>query len=186
MEVAVPKLCVHIRWAIRRDTPSILETERVRFGEHAWDEQELVAVLRKRNCIGMVAECGDKVVGHMVYELRASAIHLLTLAVAAGCDHRGVGSQLVAKLKSKLSPNRRKHIELEVRETNLGAQRFFKAQGFRAVAVLRGWYQEIGYAPLAGEDAYRMRLTYDAGAEVIERILSGEARTTRTLEGADA
>jgi ribosomal-protein-alanine N-acetyltransferase len=38
-----------------------------------------------------------------------------------------------------------------VRETNLTAQLFFRAQGFRAVRVLRGYYED------SGEDAFLMQ-----------------------------
>jgi len=40
---------------------------------------------------------------------------------------------------------------LEVRETNLAAQLFFKNQGFRAVTVLRDYYDDTP------EDAYIMQ-----------------------------
>ena len=58
---------------------------------------------------------------------------------------------MVEKLIDKLSQQRRKEILLEVRETNLSAQLFFKEQGFRAVRVLRNHYDDTA------EDAYVMR-----------------------------
>ena len=45
---------------------------------------------------------------------------------------------------------------LEVRETNLDAQLFFRAQGFRAVNVLRDFYEDTT------EDAYLMQYRYRA------------------------
>ena len=44
---------------------------------------------------------------------------------------------MIAKLIAKLSSQRRSRIVLEVRETNLAAQLFFRENGFRAVSVLR-------------------------------------------------
>ena len=67
------------------------------------------------------------------------------------CRRHGVGAQMVAKLISKLSSHRRTRITLEVRETNLYAQLFFRAQGFRAVRVLRSYYDD------SGEDAFLMQ-----------------------------
>jgi ribosomal-protein-alanine N-acetyltransferase len=66
----------------------------------------------------------------------------------------GVGSQMVAKLISKLSSHRRTRITLEVRETNLTAQLFFSRQGFRATRVLRAFYED------SGEDAYLMEYRF--------------------------
>jgi ribosomal-protein-alanine N-acetyltransferase len=85
----------------------------------------------------------------------------------------GVGAQMVAKLISKLSSHRRTRITLEVRETNLPAQLFFRAQGFKAVRVLRAYYED------SGEDAFQMqyRLADDTGDdsdEVVNRIAQYE------------
>jgi ribosomal-protein-alanine N-acetyltransferase len=42
-------------------------------------------------------------------------------------------------------------VTLAVRESNLGAQLFFRMRGFRAVKVLRNYYED------SGEDAYLMQ-----------------------------
>ncbi len=62
------KSCVHIRWMIRRDMPSVIEIEENSF-EFPWSEDEFIRCLRQRNCIGMVAELSEQVVGFMIYEL---------------------------------------------------------------------------------------------------------------------
>ena len=154
-------LRVHIRWMIRRDMPEVLNIESSSF-EFPWLEDDFVRCLRQRNCIGMVAEQDDRVVGFMIYELHKTRLHILNFAVAPNCRRQGIGQQMVAKLVSKLSPERRSRIVLEVRETNLAAQLFFRAQRFRAVSVLRGYYDDTP------EDAYIMQYRYrasDAQAE---------------------
>jgi ribosomal-protein-alanine N-acetyltransferase len=92
----------------------------------------------------MVAEQGEKVVGFMIYELHKAKLHILNFAVHPIHRRLGVGAQMVAKLISKLSSHRRTRITLEVRETNLSAQLFFRSQGFRALRVLRGYYEDSG------------------------------------------
>src|SRR5690606_15685441 len=83
------------------------------------------------NCIGMVAEDAmGLVVGFMVYELHKRQLHLLKFAVAKRYRRLGVGAQMVAKLVGKLGPHLLTRIVLEVRESNLAAQLFFRAQGF--------------------------------------------------------
>ena len=144
---------VHIRWMIRRDMLEVLDTEEESF-EFPWLEEDFIRCLRQRNCIGMVAEYEDRVVGFMIYELHKNRIHVLNFAVAVDYRHRGVGSQMVAKLTAKLSSQRRSRIILEVRETNLAAQLFFRENGFRAVSVLRAYYEDTP------EDAYLMQYRY--------------------------
>jgi ribosomal-protein-alanine N-acetyltransferase len=139
----------HIRWMIRRDMPEALTIENESF-EFPWLEDDFIRCLRQRNCIGMVAEHKDKTIGFMIYELHKTRIHVLSFAVAENMRRHGVGSQMVAKLIAKLSQQRRSRIILEVRETNLEAQLFFRECGFRAVSVLHSYYADTP------EDSYFM------------------------------
>jgi ribosomal-protein-alanine N-acetyltransferase len=163
---------VHIRWMIRRDMPEVLQTEQASF-DFAWTEEDFLRCLRQRNCIGMVAEQGEKVVGFMIYELHKNKLHILNFAVHPNCRRTGVGTQMVAKLISKLSSHRRTRITLEVRETNLSAQLFFRSQLFRAVRVLRAYYED------SGEDAFLMQYQLagspaDEAEDAVNRIAQYE------------
>ena len=163
---------VHIRWMIRRDMPEVLQTEQESF-EFAWTEEDFLRCLRQRNCIGMVAEQGEKVVGFMIYELHKAKLHILNFAVHPSLPPHGVGAQMVGKLISKLSSHRRTRITLEVRETNLTAQLFFRHEGFKAVKVLRSFYED------SGEDAYLLQYrladdTSDDFEETVNRIAQYE------------
>lgn len=145
-----PQLRVHIRWMIRRDMAEVLDIERAAF-EFPWFEEEFIRCLRQRNCIGMVAEHAERVVGFMIYELHKTRLHILNFAVAADVRRRGIGHQMIDKLIGKLSSQRRTRISLEVRETNLAAQVFFRASGFKATSVLHEFYDD------SPEDAYLMQ-----------------------------
>ena len=140
---------VHIRWMIRRDMPEVLRAERGSF-DFSWTEDDFLRCLRQRNCIGMVAEHEDQVVGFMIYELHKTKLHVLNFAVAPEWRRLGIGGQMVLKLIGKLSSHRRTKITLAVRESNLAAQLFFRSQAFKATRVLRGYYED------SGEDAYLM------------------------------
>ena len=147
------QLAVHIRWMIRRDMPEVLDIENRSF-EFPWSEEDFIRCLRQRNCIGMVAEHDERVVGFMIYELHKNRLHILNFAVRSEMRRRAVGSSMARKLISKLSHQRRSRIMLEVRETNLAAQLFFRQLGFRAVSVLRDFYEDTT------EDAYLMQYMY--------------------------
>ena len=81
---------VHIRWMIRRDMPEVLAIEHAGF-EFPWCEEEFLRVLRQRNCIGMVAELGERVVGFMIYELHKSKLNILDFAVHPEFRRQGGG-----------------------------------------------------------------------------------------------
>ena len=149
---------VHIRWMIRRDMSSVLRIEEDCF-EFAWTEKDFIRCLRQRNCIGMVAEKDDEIVGFMIYELHKNRLHILNFAVHPDHRRHGVGNAMCSKLFGKLSHERRNRIMLEVRETNLEAQLFFKSLGFRAISVLRDFYDDTV------EDAYLMQYRYTPSVE---------------------
>jgi ribosomal-protein-alanine N-acetyltransferase len=149
---------------IRRDMPEVLDIEQHSF-EFPWSEDDFIRCLRQRNCIGMVAEHGDRIAGFMIYELHKNRLHILNFAVHPDFARSGVGQQMVRKLIGKLAPQRRNRIMLEVRETNLAAQLFFKKLGFRAISLLREFYED------SPEDAYLMQYRLDpAEAEISNRI----------------
>ena len=156
-------LPVHIRWMIRRDMPEVLAIEKHCF-EFPWQDEDFIRCLRQRNCIGMVAEHEDRIVGFMIYELHKNRLHVLNFAVAPAFRRCGVGAQMVSKLIGKLSSHRRSKITLAVRERNLAAQVFFRAQDFKATKVLRNYYED------SGEDAFQMefRVGGDEDGEGLE------------------
>ena len=162
------RLRIHVRWMIRRDMREVLDVEREAF-EFPWSDEDFTRCLRQRNCIGMVAESGDSVVAFMIYELHRSRLHVLNFAVARSHRRLGIGTRMMEKLVGKLSPERRSRIVLEVRETNLPAQLFFRSLGFRAISVLKDFYQDTT------EDAYLMHYVSlaAAGVETMPRRMAG-------------
>jgi ribosomal-protein-alanine N-acetyltransferase len=153
------ELDVHIRWMIRRDMPEVLNIEQGSF-EFPWSEEDFIRCLRQRNCIGMVAEHESRIVGFMIYELHKNQLHILNFAVRPDYRRRSVGRQMGSKLIGKLSQQRRNRITLEVRETNLAAQIFFRRLGFRATSVLRDFYDDTT------EDAYVMHYRLEETAAI--------------------
>lgn len=164
--MSATQIKVHIRWMIRRDMAEVIDIERGSF-EFPWFEEDFRKVMKLKNVIGMVAEISPvpfksdnygPVVGFFIYELHKTRLHVLNFAVSYAVRRQTVGRQMIEKLVGKLSYQRRTRITLEVRETNLPAQLFFKAMGFRAVTVLQHYYEE------SPEDAYLMQYKREAGA----------------------
>jgi len=144
--------------------PEVLAIEQEAF-EFPWSDDDFTRCLRQRNCIGMVAEVADSVVAFMIYELHRAKLHVLNFAVTRSHRRLGIGTRMMDKLVGKLAPERRGRIVLEVRETNLPAQLFFRSLGFRATSVLKDFYED------STEDAYLMQ--YCLEAEVGQRRLAG-------------
>ena len=140
---------VHIRWMIRRDIQEVLQIEKSNF-EFPWSEEDLIDHLRQRNCIGMVTEYEDQIVGFVVYQLHKKFLGISNLAVKKDCQRMGVGTQIINKLKNKLSRQRRTQLRFLIRETNFGGQQFLAAQQFKACGIQPAPWEETD------EDGYKM------------------------------
>jgi len=133
----------HIRWMIRRDMPYVLKIEINSFpSDRTWSEDDFIDCLKQRNCIGMVAEHDDAILGFMVYELHKGRIHLVNFAVHPEYRHCGIGTAMIAKLKGNLGQTKREVIRVIVAENNLAAQLFLREQGFIAENIVRNHFED--------------------------------------------
>jgi ribosomal-protein-alanine N-acetyltransferase len=137
---------VSIRWFIKRDMPKVLKIQE-NF-EFSWEEEDFIEALVQTNCIGMVAEANNKIVGFIIYELYKTNFYIVNLAVKENLRRQKIGSQLIGLLQDRLNPLRRTFIDTNVRENYLPAQLFFKNLGFKA-SLIRDYYEN--------EDSYYFR-----------------------------
>ena len=68
-------------------------------------------------------------------------------------QRQALATQMICKLKSKLSGKKRACIAVELRETKLSSHLFFKSQSFTATDVLRNHFTD------SDEDAYLMQFS---------------------------
>lgn len=131
---------------IRRDMPEV-----VQIASHSslqWQEEDFLRCLRQRNYIGMVAECCEEIAGFMIYELHKKKLEVLHFAVHPKFRRNGVGTQMINKLKDKLSSHKRTKLGISVPERNLGLQSFLKKNFFQAIGVTRQYFEQLN------EDSY--------------------------------
>lgn len=137
------------RVLISVDLRSALQIERDCF-EYPWDEKTFKFALKRKNLVAYSLIHEEQVIGYVFFLLRKSSLHIINIAVAPEFQRSGGGRYLINTLMEKLNEKRVKLI-VEVRETNLPAQLFFKSLGFKAVSVLRNSYEETT------EDAYKFQ-----------------------------
>ncbi|MBU0767290.1 GNAT family N-acetyltransferase [Patescibacteria group bacterium] len=126
---------------IKTDMPEVLSIENDCFKspwveELPWLEEDFIRCLRQRNCFGMVGEHDDRVISFMIYQLNKHQISVLKFAVSPKEHRRGVGTQMIQKLKGKVCDQRRNIIALDVGENNYAAHLFNRANGFRVENIL--------------------------------------------------
>jgi len=145
---------VFLRWMIRLDMPQVLGIESQ--AADPWIEADFLYYLRQRNVNAFVAELGARILGFFLCEIKPRGFHLLHLMVHSDWRRKGIGRQMIDKLKENLPLAVSKQIRLtrilaDVRESNLGGQLFFKSQGFKAVRIIPEFFRNNG------ESSYFMR-----------------------------
>jgi len=130
-----------IKWTMRKDLPQMISIEGFCF-EFPWDEQIFVEYLRKRNIIGMCYKDNEIVKGFIIYCLQKNHLEILSLAVHPNYQRQGIGKALLDKIVSKIDGERRRFISLNIRETNMGGLKFFAKYGFKAVELVRDFYDD--------------------------------------------
>lgn len=80
------------------------------------------------------------VIGFLVYWLVADEMHILNLAVASNQRRQGIAKQLVLAALTQAYPKGARRAFLEVRVTNLAAQKLYSALGFSGSFIRRDYY----------------------------------------------
>jgi ribosomal-protein-alanine N-acetyltransferase len=115
--------------------PEVLAIEKQCF-PYPWREKDFLRSLQQRNCIGMVAEWREQIVGYMIYHLQKKSLELLNFAVRRDDWRLGIGKELMTKLKGKTAPKRRHKLTMTIWDANINAHLFFKAMGFTAMDIV--------------------------------------------------
>ncbi len=119
----------HIRWLISRDMEQVLSIERENYSS-PWGEETILAHIKQTNCIGMVAELGNRVIGYMIYDLHDFYIDIASFAVLPSFADMEIDTQLLEKLKIKFSLKRRWMLNIKVREINFSRFSFWIKNNF--------------------------------------------------------
>ena len=97
---------------------------------------------------------GDVIIGYGVVMMAADEAHLLNLTIASEWQGKGHGRALLLHFLSIAITQFARTFLLEVRPTNLAAQRLYADLGFQTIGVRRGYYP----AQMGREDAIVMEL----------------------------
>ena len=121
-----------------RDLAEVLSIENAIY-THPWTRGNFVDSLRAGyEC--RTLRLGGALIGYFVLMAAASEAHLLNLSIAPGRQRSGYGAALLGEAASLARTLGARHVFLEVRPSNIPAQRLYTRFGFRKVAVRRAYY----------------------------------------------
>jgi ribosomal-protein-alanine N-acetyltransferase len=90
----------------------------------------------------LVAEMHHKIVGFIIgYKTSNDIARIPLLSVIKGYRKKGIGSALITQFLKEMALQNIKKVELEVRQNNETAIKFYKKHGFVITDMLKGFYQ---------------------------------------------
>ncbi len=141
-----------VRRASPADIPSIVAIEKESFID-PWGEPVFLEALACYPTTYFVAVCNGAVAGFIVGGLEDTGEniygHICNIGISPPYRRRGVGSLLVRRAEHQFALERATGVQLEVRISNTGAQRFYQRRGYRPVFAIDRYYAN-------GEDALVM------------------------------
>jgi [ribosomal protein S18]-alanine N-acetyltransferase len=100
----------------------------------------------------ILAEIDGQIVGYVLFWLLPGAIDIHNIAVHVDYRRRGIARLLLGKVVAEARNQSSLRVMLEVRKSNLPAQKLYQSLGFLITGVRKGYYSDDG------EDALAMSL----------------------------
>ena len=135
----------------RSDLPEVMTIERHAYA-YPWSERFFLQELTAQCARAIVAQVGGRITGYVLFWLLPDEVDIHNIAVHRDFRRRGIGRQLLWKAIDAAQQKISTRVTLEVRKSNLGAQKLYESQGFIVTGMRRGYYSDDG------EDAITMAL----------------------------
>lgn len=107
----------------------------------SWTPERVTRNLRHPDTLVLAARDGTPLAGFAIMQFGEERAHLSLLAVRPEYQRQGVGRRMLEWLTESALTAGIVSIHLELRETNLGARRFYLEQGFAETARIPGYYR---------------------------------------------
>lgn len=127
-----------------QDIPAVLEIERRSFAT-PWPREAYTHELdHNRTAVYLVARQDEAAVGYAGMWVVMDEAHITTIAVDPPLRGLGIGERLLIGLIDRAIERGARWIQLEVRQSNMVAQRLYHKYGFREVGIRRHYYSDNG------------------------------------------
>lgn len=121
----------------------------------SWSKQDLLREVYNEKALNLVSMSGDKVVAYVNIWYVYDEADIINIAVREDARGQGVARQLLSESLRLLKDRNVREVYLEVRVSNMAAQRLYRSFGFKVEGIRRKYYAN-------GEDAYNMHLNLDS------------------------
>jgi len=139
---------------ILADLDEVMAIERTSF-RHPWSSRFFLEELQVACARSVLAEINGKIIGYVLFWLLPEEVDIHNIAVHTEFRRQGIGHVLLQQVAEQARSRNSSRITLEVRVSNLPAQKLYKSMGFVSKGLRKGYYSDDG------EDALMMALELD-------------------------
>jgi ribosomal-protein-alanine N-acetyltransferase len=124
---------------LKEDVDKIMAIE-VRSFSTPWSALSFYSEIYNKNSINKVALIDETVCGYICVRCIQEECHLLNLAVHPDYRRRGIASLLLQSVLSQIKERGCRFVFLEVRASNIGAQKMYEKFGFTSIGIRKKYY----------------------------------------------
>jgi ribosomal-protein-alanine N-acetyltransferase len=135
----------------RVDLDEVMAIERSSF-TYPWSARFFLQEIAAQCARPIVAEINGRIVGYILFWILPDAVDIHNIAVHPDYRRQGIGRQLLDQAITSARTRASLRVTLEVRKSNLSAQKLYESQGFAVTGMRKGYYSDDG------EDAIAMAL----------------------------
>ncbi len=118
----------------------MLKIEKKSFNSH-WNKQTFFDELSAENGYYLAVKDKGRMMGYSGFRHVLDEAHITTLAVHHKFRKKGIGTKLIEQLMKDAKAQGIKKLYLEVRQSNMPAQKIYKKLGFKVIDRRREYYQ---------------------------------------------
>ena len=137
------------------DMDEIMAIERGSY-RYPWSQGFFLQELQVACARSVLAEIDGRIIGYVLYWLLPGTVDIHNLATHVDYRRRGVGRLLLSQVLGHAAAQAIDRVTLEVRKSNLPAQKLYQSMGFVSTGLRKGYYSDDG------EDALAMTLDLTA------------------------
>ena len=140
------------------DLDEVIAIERASFA-YPWSSRFFLQEFQVECARSILVEIDGKIIGYVLFWLLPEGVDIHNLAVRSEYRRRGIGRTLIQQVILEALRRSSVRVTLEVRKSNLAAQKLYESAGFVATGIRRAYYSDDG------EDALTMALDLAPSAE---------------------
>lgn len=125
------------------DLDEVMAIERSAF-RHPWSANFFLEELQVACARTILAEINGKIVGYVLYWLLPEEIDIHNIAVHTEFRRQRIGQTLLQQVVEQARSRNSSRVTLEVRVSNIAAQKLYDSVGFVSRGLRKGYYSDDG------------------------------------------